>query len=56
MDSNPVIMTSKFGSCVNAANEPAMTLKTAYINKPKADTRSKISLRSLCSSVRNFRF
>lgn len=52
-DNIPVIMTSKFGSLVKAFSDPAMTLKTAYMNRPNAETRSSISFRSLCSSVLN---
>lgn len=50
----PVIITRRLGSWVNA-RDPAITLNTAYTNKPNADTRSRMSFRSLCSSARNLR-
>ena len=54
IDRRPVIITRRLGSWVNA-RDPAMTLNTAYTNNPNADTRSRMSLRSLCGSARNLR-
>lgn len=53
IESPPVTKTSRFGSLVNAFKWPAITLKTAYMNNPNAETRNKISFSSLCSSVLN---
>lgn len=51
----PVTITKRFGSWVNAANEPAITLNTAYKKSPKPDTRNNMSFKSLCSSALNFK-
>lgn len=52
-DRIPVIITNRFGSWVNAFKDPAMTLNTAYVNSPNAETLNKMSFKSLCSSVLN---